>query len=879
VNRYEVLEAPTSLKPKDLAVHIRMKPGIPKEVSGPARTALINAKVRLFEELTTCRYGRTLPGEEPPEYRKVCRAVSGSDAEPIPGRFFAGELAALLEEVPTAATMSKAQLEKRITALPDHWRVQAWAALILRIAQAAEVSDPAKAASVWARALRYYKGFFKRAKLEESYTFINDPDGRPAAAEAWDSFLGDLVGGLKERMDAYARRQDGRAVSACSQVLRSEAVAAIAPEIAQTAQASVLTSFVDGIGAASPVGAATKLYRQVPVAVRRTDERGELVRALIGAMTKETELVSKGFGNPDAVLVAYRQVESMGGYEGARPVVRAALGDFFDACAAAARAALGDDASPDAKTAAVALLDVVPEDWEIGRGSASGEKITKVRVISMLLSAELAPRLQGLLDALMEAPAATQGESDALGELVAFAKREKSFMAGPAESEIIENVLLKIFRSTAGQLLEDFSKLALCRHQLITIRDFLGRDTETEFGGAELSLADHCIRAESVSAFKTANEAPLGSGLERDAIRELLRNLADRGSDGTWNFEFGGGRFGDVVRDTLMKLAMVHRESENGSATLASEILDGLGLEIASGPRGSVRIIPREAPAEKAMAGGQAAESLDLSGQLNRHIKKLMYAPAATQAESDALNELIAFAQREKSFATGPEESAAIEKALLKIFESTASELLEDFSKEDLCVSQLKAIEDFLDFSKRIDLGGVELRLFAHARRVRYLSALRAANEAPLGSSLERAAVRSLCIGREFWADTDDVWDFRINGEQFDDLVRQTLMKLAAVHQSSPRGSKALAKEILKDMKKGDRTVAHLPSRGTSRGVGVIAAAVAACLVLAGTVAWGIWVWQMRVHGEPFGLLYWAVSAAAVAANVAVLAWNRRIRS
>ncbi|MDR1513031.1 MAG: hypothetical protein LBS56_06060, partial [Propionibacteriaceae bacterium] len=427
MNRYEALEAPTSLKPKDLAVHVRMRPHIPKEVSGPARAELINVKTRLHDELTTARYGRQLPAGQLRGYREVCRAVSGSDGEPIPDRFFADELAAFTAGTPDAAEMSPAALEREIRGLADPWRVQAWAAQVARIATSAEVSDPDNAPAAWARALRLYDEFFERAQVEQSHTWRNDEAGRAGAEEAWDSFLADEVAAIQERMAAYGRRQEGRAVAACAAVLASREVAAVDPDAGAAARGSVLGSYLDGIGGAAVLADATRLHREVPADVRAGDRRGELDRALLGAMTREAELFVKGFGDVDAVVAA---AASLGlgptSHDVAPPVVRPAIAAFYDACASFARQALAaPDDGPDAavterRAQAADLLALLPASWQIGRDSDSNEPIRTEAAAELLLFKVHGDALKARLDELMQTPADSPAEEAALDDVVEF---------------------------------------------------------------------------------------------------------------------------------------------------------------------------------------------------------------------------------------------------------------------------------------------------------------------------------------------------------------------------------------------------------------------------------------------------------------------------
>ncbi len=75
-NLFELLNAPTSLKPKDLATHIRMQVSLPEETRNICIRDLFRMDIKLPNELTTCRYGRKLPKEDDPGYLAFCEAIA-----------------------------------------------------------------------------------------------------------------------------------------------------------------------------------------------------------------------------------------------------------------------------------------------------------------------------------------------------------------------------------------------------------------------------------------------------------------------------------------------------------------------------------------------------------------------------------------------------------------------------------------------------------------------------------------------------------------------------------------------------------------------------------------------------------------------------------
>jgi hypothetical protein len=654
-----------------------MRPKIPKEISGPARTELINVRTRLRDELTTCRYGLDLPASPPRGYKTVCRAVAGSSGEPIPGQFFAAEFKAFTAQVPNAAKTRGDDLEKVILGLADPWRLQAWAAQVRRIALDAETSDSKHAALVWRKALRFYTEFFERAQVEDSHTFRNDPASQDDARAAWDSFLADELADMVERMAAHGRRQDPGAVAACAAVLSSPDAVAIDPEAAAIGASKGLDAFVDGVAAATSLEAAVKLASQAPVKLRQLDQRGELDRALLAAMTKEAELLAKGFGDVAQIQRA-AEVAKLGpnSHAEASATRKAALAEFYDACSAFARHALGDDVDRSAKHQAADLLELLPSDWEVGKDGTTGRSIEPAAVIELLFHDELGTELKKLFNELATTPADSQAEEDALDAVVAFAKREPRFAAGPQTAEALRQALSGIFH-----------------------------------GAFQASGGDQSSRGWRMMS-KIAGALP------------VTHEIEIRGVSAT---------------------AIAHMERiKRGEAT-------GIGLE--------------------AKFGGI--------------IRKLMAASAGGAAEGAALDELLRFARAQRAFVGQPVESEVLRKALVAIFGSSASRVLEDWGGNERSREMMAKIVDFLPGGTKTDLGGETLTLKEHSDRVNGLGLLKAVRETPYGSSSEREAAAALT----------DLLDhgvrFSIGGTQFAEVARAALARVASADSSSPRASTA----------------------------------------------------------------------------------------
>ena len=263
-NLFELLNAPTSLKPKDLSTHIRMQMTLPEETRNTCSRDLFRMDIKLVNELTTCRFSRKMPKEDDPDYLSFCCALTVKDAEPIPYKYFAAEYA-LMKAQP-------GQPKDNVKALTDPWRVQAYAALYLRIAQNAETGKPKSAPNLWMTAIRQYQRFFSMAKVEESYTYqyAPDDDARQLCRETWDNFLKILLDQLSDRREDYIAGQNVEAASVCLKVLSQPESRAIDPEA--FGQRSIVLAGVGGQGTilASKLVAAAAMRAGLPVKTAET---------------------------------------------------------------------------------------------------------------------------------------------------------------------------------------------------------------------------------------------------------------------------------------------------------------------------------------------------------------------------------------------------------------------------------------------------------------------------------------------------------------------------------------------------------------------------------------------------------------------------------
>ena len=148
MNRFEAMLAPPTLSNKEMAMHVKMQTAISKDEANNYRAEMLVPEVRLFDELTTLRFRRPGPDETSTAYKKFCGMFSGASGSPIPYRFFKGEFEKLMDDMnlsgderSTWKNVKAPAVRKAVDSISDPWRVQAYAALCARIAEASETED------------------------------------------------------------------------------------------------------------------------------------------------------------------------------------------------------------------------------------------------------------------------------------------------------------------------------------------------------------------------------------------------------------------------------------------------------------------------------------------------------------------------------------------------------------------------------------------------------------------------------------------------------------------------------------------------------------------------------------------------------------------
>lgn len=528
MNRFEALLAPPSLPPKDLRIHIRMHPEIPKEVSAACGDELVNVATRLHDELTTLRFGRTLDDSAAPDrYQRLNRVLTHSGATPIEWRFFAGEFTQFVADHPRLR--STEVMLRTVSVLSDPWRVQAWAAQALRIAQSAETGDPGNAASAWRSAAKLYRAFFDRCDVTESHTYRlqTDPGAQAACQTAWRTFLADEVSALARRAEEYGRRQQAEAVAAAQEALSVPEVAALNPEASRQATEAAHQVIFSGITSASSLRAALDMYRIAPA----SDERD---RGLLAAMAAETRKLAKGFGDVKlitecATMLRLRRVSD----DHVGPLMRTARAEFFGAATDLARDALNNEAPAAVKKHAARVLEQVPPEREAGE-TPSGP-VTVAQVLAVLRSEEFREehsQLESILKRLMDEPADSTAEEAALDQLVTFLGSNRAFATSPGVADGLNGALGAFFSGVALRSLSHDN--ARARRMLSKITQVLPPNELVDIAGTKHTATQwtELLRSSGVSALPEErrfgalrtrlNRAPVASAEEAEAVTEII---------------------------------------------------------------------------------------------------------------------------------------------------------------------------------------------------------------------------------------------------------------------------------------------------------------------------------------------------------------------
>lgn len=371
MNRFEAMLASPTLSGKEMAMQVKMQREIPREEANILRSEMFVPRVRLYDELTTLRFRRPGSAEESEAYRKFCSALSGSSATPIPYRFFkaeflrlTGEMGIPEEALESTSSFDKRKVRKAVEDLTDPWRLQAYAALCLRIGMASETEQPKRAEEAWLMALKLYRSFFDMAKPEESGTYKVQTEEKLRAdtVEAWEGFLPQLLEELSGRVNTYIQEKKPDSVAACLDVLQSDRAKLIDRFVGDQALQSAFLPYIDAIKKASNLKEAAALYGSVPAALLQKDSAQDAPRAMLAAMCAELERLQKNGYSVATILQWAAELNAMDLYKKGSPLVKKAAEDFYEACGAYARAMLGEKNKERQQKYADCLMSIMPED-------------------------------------------------------------------------------------------------------------------------------------------------------------------------------------------------------------------------------------------------------------------------------------------------------------------------------------------------------------------------------------------------------------------------------------------------------------------------------------------------------------------------------------
>ena len=378
MNRLEALLAPPTLSSKDMAMHVKMQKAVPREQANSLRAEMLVPEVRLYDELTTLRFRRPGPEEESAAYTAACAALSSASGKPIPYRFFKGEFEQLLSDLGVPQTqwgspdaVRQKNLKQAVMNLSDPWRVQAYAALCARIAEASETEDPDHAPEAWDLAFRLYQKFFSSAKVEDSTTYQQQTEEkfRQDTVTAWNGFRQKLVDGIAARTRQYIKDRKPESVTACAEALNMRSLRDVDADAADRVLGESLVPYVNAIGSSSSLAEAGTLYDSIPQAMLKQDSRKECLRAMIVAMKKETDRLTENDKDKSVkdIISWIGQLDTASLYASGTPLVKKAAADFYEACGAYARDVINKDRHTRARYAD-SLMSLLPDDIVIANG-------------------------------------------------------------------------------------------------------------------------------------------------------------------------------------------------------------------------------------------------------------------------------------------------------------------------------------------------------------------------------------------------------------------------------------------------------------------------------------------------------------------------------
>ena len=424
MNRFEAMLASPTLSSKDLAMHIRMQTAIPRDKANNLRAEMMVPEVRLYDELTTLRFRRPGPDEDNAFYRDFCATLSAASGTPIPYRFFKGELEQLLSDMgvsQSSGSVPQKQLQQTVMNLSDPWRIQAYAALCARIAEASEAEDPAHAAKAWETAFALYSKFFSLAKAEDSTTYRQQTEDKfkQDTVAAWNGFLQQVLDKIIERTKGYIRDKKPESSKACISALGMKSLRAVDADAANRVAGSLMISYVNSITTAATLKDAAALYEAIPADVLKQDSRSECARAMLDAMEKELDRTVEKEKDRDVALVIFwmNKLKIASLYSSGSALVKKAVSDFYEKCTVYFNKVLnGYDSSKSKYSSSLrfadSLISLLPDDYVIARDQ-NGNQLKRKDLMGYCFASKLKSDYEGKMKSIR-----SESEAKSLGQTI-----------------------------------------------------------------------------------------------------------------------------------------------------------------------------------------------------------------------------------------------------------------------------------------------------------------------------------------------------------------------------------------------------------------------------------------------------------------------------
>lgn len=575
MNRYEALGAPPTLSSKDMSMHIKMLPSA--ALSAELRTQysgdLLKPKVRLYDELKTLRFPPRPGAEEKNElYSSACKKLAHASGEPIPYRFFKSQFQRLLEdcgysENSSPSELNETTLNNAVGSTRDIWQFQAYAALLLRIAENSELSDSKNAHRAWHAALNAYQRFFAEAKVEEScaYKAQTEEKFKQDCRDAWNVFLAEQVEGVYQRMKRYIQQNNAEGVTACMQILQLGQVKSINPDLYAKAMEDSLIPYAKSIQSASSLKTAGEMYSNCPKELLAQDESGECKRAMLGALKNAVEQLSSGGAKIDEIIKWANTLDVVALYQNGKGLIKKGAEDFYNACAKFIRDMVANNQF-DMTKALELLVTILPADFVIAK---TNEKDLK--------QAEMLG--YGVLNYISETMDAEEFGKYSEADARSFGEKLKQFVDNNIpKGKFREQTLGEVSKYIVVRLQQSLPNGALFQASLEAFPDSWPID-QPEFPNFQIlrsKLFGSPLVKQALNLLKEAKAAATGSYDEEKKIRALIEFACDHPE---LDLEQPGVIFADLVDNVLIQafVSNFNRYTDNHYDSQAKDTIQVCG--------------------------------------------------------------------------------------------------------------------------------------------------------------------------------------------------------------------------------------------------------------------------------------------------------------